>query len=270
MVNQTTVQDSTTIRFGSGKFEVGPDIAGLIDLGAMTGITFTETFEKVKVNSDNAGEISSFIRNHKATLSGDMLEVNLANLNIIRGGVDTYTPAAGTEVSGHSEIITTGTWDHDQFIELPHQMYDLSKITPTSVTASTHGVLVLNTDYFIVQDPGTNKWGIAVKDTGVTDAENITVVYTYTPAASKTLTSGGKTTIAAKVVRVTNIDSSTPAKVFRITLFKASNSDGISMTFQSDEQANGPNTVRVTMEGVCDATAAVGAQLFEIYDTQSA
>ena len=94
--NMTTVQQQSTIRFGSGKFEVGETEDNMIDLGAMNGVAFEETWDEIQVTSDNAGVITAGIRNHKAALKGDLMEINLKNLALIRGGIDKYdeVPAA--------------------------------------------------------------------------------------------------------------------------------------------------------------------------------
>lgn len=85
--NMTTVQKRSTIRFGSAKFEVGETEDKMIDLGAMRGIAFEESWDELLVMSDNAGQILAGISNHTATISGDLMEINLSNLNVIRGGI---------------------------------------------------------------------------------------------------------------------------------------------------------------------------------------
>lgn len=264
---QTSVQTTSAIRFGSGILEVGANVGALVNLGAMKGIKFTEEFDKISVMSDNAGEIYAGIRNHKATVEGDLMELNLTNLNSLRGGIDTYATVAAAEVAGYSQAVASGGWSYNKFIEFTHQMGTLAKITPTSVTAGTNGALVLNTDYMIVQDAGTSKWGIIVIDsnTVTTEAQTITIVYTYTPAASKSLTSGGKLTISPKVVRITNTDAN--GKIFRITVYKATNAQGIELELQPDDSED-PNTIPIKLEGVLDVSRTAGDQLFEIYDTQ--
>lgn len=85
----TTVQQRSTIRFGSAKFEVGEDLDSLVDLGAMRGVEFEESWDEVRVNSDNAGVILVGINNQQATIRGDLMEINLRNLAMLRGGIDT-------------------------------------------------------------------------------------------------------------------------------------------------------------------------------------
>src|SRR5690625_647503 len=84
----TKVQQGNTIRFGSAKFEVGEDVDSLVDLGAMRGIEFEETWDELRVESDNAGTIVVGMSNHQATIRGDLMEINLQNLAILRGGID--------------------------------------------------------------------------------------------------------------------------------------------------------------------------------------
>src|SRR5699024_5012662 len=84
----TKVQQSNTIRFGSAKFEVGEDEESLVDLGAMRGVEFEESWDEMQVNSDNAGVIIVGMMNQQVAIRGDLMEINLKNLAILRGGID--------------------------------------------------------------------------------------------------------------------------------------------------------------------------------------
>lgn len=86
--NMTTVQKASSIRFGSAKFEVGEDLESMVDLGAMRGIEFEESWSEIQVKSDNAGIIIAGINEHQTSLKGDLMEINLTNLALIRGGID--------------------------------------------------------------------------------------------------------------------------------------------------------------------------------------
>lgn len=92
---QTTVQKGNTILFGSGKFEISKDGIDWVNLGAMNGIVFTESWEDVLVDSDNAGRIKTGIKNQEASLAGDMLEIDLEKLSILRGDLDKYSKDPG-------------------------------------------------------------------------------------------------------------------------------------------------------------------------------
>lgn len=110
-MRQTTVQEANTIRFGSAKVEVGETVETLENLGAMKNVVFEETWDKIKVMSDNAGEVTVGIRNHKAAIGGEMMEISLGKLNIIRGGIDkleTVTEGEGENVVDVAKRLTSG------------------------------------------------------------------------------------------------------------------------------------------------------------------
>jgi len=102
-MKQTIVKNVNAIPMGSGKFEISIDGINWTDLGAMQNIVFTETFDKVSLYSDNAGIIKEYIKNHHASLAGDLQELSLADLNTLRGGIDVYTSDPGV-----SETLKTG------------------------------------------------------------------------------------------------------------------------------------------------------------------
>ncbi|MFS0820758.1 hypothetical protein [Bacillus sp. 1P02SD] len=101
----TTVQQRNTIRFGSAKFEVGETEETLVDLGAMRGISFEESWDEMQVKSDNAGVIVAGITNHQAKIAGDLMEINLKNLSILRGGIDKYEEVAADAESGKKAAV---------------------------------------------------------------------------------------------------------------------------------------------------------------------
>ncbi|MBS4191744.1 hypothetical protein KHA94_16260 [Bacillus sp. FJAT-49705] len=98
--NMTTVQQRSSIRFGSAKFEVGETEESLVDLGAMRGITFEESWDELQVKSDNAGVIVAGITNHGAKISGELMEINLKTLATIRGGIDKYDEIPADQETG--------------------------------------------------------------------------------------------------------------------------------------------------------------------------
>ena len=101
---QTSIQNENKISFGSGKLEYSTDSGSTwTDLGAMRNIVFTESWTQVKVPSDNAGIVKTGIRDQLASISGDLMEIDLGKLNALRGGLDTYS-----EDSGVSETLKSG------------------------------------------------------------------------------------------------------------------------------------------------------------------
>ena len=327
-MRQTTVQQFNTIRFGSGKFEVN-DGFSWIDLGAMRDIEFEEEWDKVTVMSDNAGEIVMGIRNHKAALGGSLMEINLANLNTLRGGIDNYSVNAGVIVSDAEQFVDSGDWADSRFIKIANQNHDQSAITvnfvagriatepaeagtdDTTVNITGHGLqtgdymrnlsrnnevrvvtrvdddqftvaavtnqaegdnielyLTYNPatpDYEQVQDANGDR-GLLVYIAGIPAlAHDIMINYDYTPPASRILMSGGRQTINAMQVRVTNYNEA--GQMFRVTVRKATTEEGIVIDFQADDDED-PNMVPIKMVGTLDTTQAVGEQLFVIYDEQ--
>ena len=105
-MSQTVVKQARKINFGSGKFEISTNGTSWTNLGAMRGIVFAEIWDKVTVMSDNAGVIKEFIKNHFATLSGNLMEIDLADLNTIRGGIDNYSADVGESESLKSGGLT--------------------------------------------------------------------------------------------------------------------------------------------------------------------
>lgn len=263
MAYQNTVQNSNAIRFGSGKLEVGDDVGSLVNLGAMRGIKFSDEFDVVEIETDNCAPITVGVKNHVASVEGELVEINLTNLNNIRGGIDTLTNVAGTSTDitaeTHTLSGTTGT-------RLDHANGDGTIVTAITVTDADDGAAVLNTDYVLYVD-SEGYTCIARVDGSIviTDGDGVKVNYTYVPNAAIKLTSGGKVTISTKVVRITNTNES--GKDFRITVYKATNQKGIELELQGDDDDD-VSTVAISLKGVCDSTRDAGDQLFEIYDEQ--
>ena len=265
-MSQTAVQQSNKITFGSGKFEASVyGGGGYINLGAMRNIVFEETWTEKEIMSDNAGIIKTMLTEHKASLSGDLMEIDLSNLNLLRGGIDNYDAIAADPVVGEVQVVMSGDWGYNTFIPLSHSMGAGTLITVTSVTGSTDGLLVVAVDYDNVLVNGVS--GIIVKDsaTVTTIAQNLTIVYTYTPAASETLSSGGKYTITPIAVKITNTNAA--GEDFIIEVYKAANAAGITLNLQPDEGGD-PNVIPIKLTGDLDVAKDAGNQLFIITSEQ--
>jgi hypothetical protein len=264
-VRQTLVQDGNTVRLGSGMLEVGDDVGTLVNLGLMNDVNFEETFDRAKVMTDNGGEVDLGIRNHKAGVQGNLVEINLSNLNLIRGGIDNYETVAAAPVAVTNEaIVLNGT----NFVRLANKNGDKTEVTAITVTnVAGTTTYVRNTDYVMAVDSQGYTCIARIAGGTITDKSTVHVDYTHTPAAAKKLTSGGKFTIAPKVVRITNTNDA--GKIFRITVYKATNEAGIKFEFPGDEDVE-LMTVPINLVGVVDTVREAGDQLFEIYDEQSA
>jgi len=266
-MSQTTVQRSGAIKLGSAKVEVGDDVGSLQNLGAMRGITLSESWDKVEVESDNAGTIKEYIKNQRVAITASLIEIDLEMLNEIRGGIDTYDTVDGTLVEDHNQVVNSGDWGYNDFIIFDHQNGDNSQITPESVTGSVDGALVADTDYYVgMNERGESGIFIIDSATVTTESQNITIVYDYTPVTSKILSSGGKKTINPKVVRLTNTDEN--GKNLQITVYYAFVEEGITLEFPSDE-AEDVMVAPINLVGKVDVDRTAGDQLYEIIDEQS-
>ncbi len=262
---QTTVQEAKTLRFGSGKLEIGDDIGTLVNLGIMTDIVFEETFDRIVVTPDNGPKVTIGIRNHEASIQGNLLEVNLSNLNLIRGGIDNYETVTAAPVTVTNEaVVLNGT----NFVRLANKNGNKTEVTAITVTNTAGAVTYArNTDYVMAVDSQGFTCIARIAGGTITDKQTVHVDYTYTPAAAKKLTSGGKYAIEPKVVRITNTNDDN--KEFRVTIYKAENAGGIKLELQSDHEGEVIPTP-ISLVGTVDTTRTAGDQLFEIYDEQSA
>jgi len=264
MPRQTIVQDSNTIRFGSAKIEAGATVGTLVDVGAANNVVFTESWDAVKVKSQNAGIITVGIQNQKAKVTFDMLETNMTRLNMLRGGIDTYSVIAAAPVNVTTESVTLDTTVATRLA----YKNGAGTIVTAIVVDNAGGVpYTVNTDYAVGIDSAGYTVITRIAGGGIADGETVFVDYTYTPNASKTLSSGGKFTMTQNVLRLTNTNAA--GKDYTITFYKANTAEGINFTYNDDENVE-PDSTSVVMECERDEDLAAGAQLFTIVDEQGA
>lgn len=261
---QTTVQHPETIRFGSGRLEIGKSLDSLVDVGALTGVHFThELGDKVTITSDNTGVILERAGTQTAKVEANLMEINLDTLAVYMGGVSKLETVAGSQQTVTNEEHTLkGT----TFIRLDHRMSDGNEVTIDSVKKKGGSAAVEDTDYVVAIDSDgytciARKSGSSV----ITDGSTVQVSYKYTPAAYKRLSFGGLQQLDAAVARITNYDSL--GREFSITVYKATADSGIEIEFQADD-ADETDVVPITLVGTEDTSRAVGDQLFVIEDRQ--
>lgn len=264
---QTTVQHADTIRFGSGIVEIGDSVDKLVNVGAVTGVAFSHSFEKTSIPSDNAGVILDKISNEQATISGNFMETGLPLLAQYINGLATLTAVSGSETPVTGEVHNLGKTGVG--VRLDHRSVNSigQADIATSVVVKQNGeTKMYDEDYGLYLD--VDGWtAIYIKPGGAIQAsKDITVDYKYVPAVSKRLDVGGKQKINANVVRITNINSE--GKKFEITVYKAAANSGIGITFNSDDSSD-VDVVPFELVGTLDVNRASGAQLFTIVDEQS-
>lgn len=261
---QTAVQHPETIRFGSGRLEIGKSLDSLVDVGALTGVHFTHDLgDKVIITSDNAGVVLERAGTQTAQVEANLMEINLDTLAVYMGGVSKLETVAGSQKTVTNEEHTLkGT----TFIRLDHRMGEGNAVTIDSVKKKGGSAAVEDTDYVVALDSDgytciARKSGSSV----IKDGSVVQVSYKYTPAAYKRLSFGGLQQLDAAVARITNFDSL--GREFSITVYKATADSGIEIEFQADD-ADETDVVPITLVGTEDTSRAVGDQLFVIEDHQ--
>lgn len=263
MAYQTSVKNAKTIRFGSAKTEVGKTLGSLVDLGLASDVEFTEESEPKVIKPDNGPEIEVGRINHTATVKFNLWEVNLENLALIRGGIDSYTtiPGTPTSVSNEKHVLTDIESERLNF-----RNGDGSVVTSIVVKDEEGNTAALNTDYVVFVDPeGYTCIARVAGSTVISSGEEIQVSYSYTPNTAVKLSTGGLDTISPRVVRLTNTNAE--GKVFRITVYSAKNQKGIDIKLPSDDSSDNMQP-SIELKGIKDITRAIGDQLYEIYDEQ--
>ena len=261
---QTTVQHPETIRFGSGRLEIGKSLDSLVDVGALTGVHFTHDLgDKVTINSDNAGVILERAGKQTAKIEANLMEINLDTLAVYMGGVSKLERVDGTQqIVTNEEHTLKGT----TFIRLNKPMGNGTEVTIDSVKKKNGPAAVKDTDYIVALDAdGYTCIARKSSSTVLTDGSAIQVSYKYTPAAYKKLGFGGLKKLDANVARITNFDSK--GRAFSITVYKATADTGIKIEFKADD-ADETNVVPIALVGTEDTSRTAGDQLFVIEDHQ--
>ncbi len=268
---QTTPQLLNAVTMGSAKIEIRPygSTGSYTDYGLASNVEFTETITPAELKADNASPITVELEEHSATVKFDMLEQDLAKIYALRGGaagLDTYTTQAAEAVTVTDEPHTlTGT----KMVALDFRNGDGTEVSTIVVTDASANAAVRNTDYVIVVgSDGKTYIGRVAGSLVLADGEGVLVDYSYTPLASKSLSSGGKSTIGDLDVKLTNIKNIGGVdKTKTITVYKMQVQSGLDYKFPAGDSSD-PLSYPVELKGYDDATRTAGDQLYKIVDEQ--
>jgi hypothetical protein len=263
-MNQQPVINKKNLKIGSVKIEISDNGAIWNNLGTGNKAKFAEKIESVPIESDNGGVIDFIDKDQTCEISYTMLEFDLEVLSKLRGGIDNYSVIAGTPTAVSGEALGTG-WTKGKPIKLANK--NGSNTTLTNIVVKAAGsALTINTDYQTYVGDGSNgEFGCTYIVPVSAQAGVLTADYTYTPNTSVIITSGGGVSISPKMVRVTNMN--TAGKKFEITIFKAYNSDGLSIDFPADADGKVWETP-IKLAGSNDITRPANAQLYQIINEQ--
>lgn len=265
MAYQQPMGDVKKTILGSVDIEVSEDGVSYVTLGTGNGAKVEESFDVVELKSDNGGVWGRLATNQKCTVSFQMQEIDLEVLNLLRGGIDTFSVVAATPVAVAGEAHGTGLTAGVPF-KLANK--NGANTVVSSVVVKEDGVaLTVNTDYKVIVGDGN----VGIKgytyivplaaQTGV-----ITVDYTYIPNAKRVLSTGGKVMIAPRYVRATHFNEA--GEMYRVTIYAARNTNGISMEFPADESGE-ILMLPIALTADLNTSRSKGDQLYSIEDERS-
>lgn len=280
---QNTVQDLTARLKGSGILEIAPYSAGTVaalvastgdgdaigtwvNVGSIESLKVKEDMVSTILEGDNAEE-EAYVSKHTVTISFNQREAMRAAIRaVLRGSFDVSgTPVAAAIVNGASQAVGSGAWAYNTFIPIANQNGDGSIIAITSVTGATDGALVADTDYALLKDDD-GIYGIIIMDsaTVTTLAQVVTIVYAYTPYASKTFYTGGKSSLPYFMARITNLDEND--LMVRHWFWKCSIDSGYDFSYKKDMDADPIVSTPVSISVRIDNSIATkGKQLYSWY-----
>lgn len=248
--------------------------ASWTNLGVLSaGTTVTYNYDLIGLESGNKGSLRSRAKNEKIALAPSTLwSWDVETWSKFSGGLFTYSSIAGTPVSGASQVVASGDWAYNKFIEIENQNGDGSTITINSVTGGTDGALVSETDYF----KGRNErgiWGIFVKDsvTVTTLSQTITIDYDYTPATGRKITAGQSSKVLSRFyARLRHYtDDALTTWDAQCLIYGVDMDSGLNFNFKGANE-DGVNEITVAFTGNVDTSKTSGAQLFEMTINDSA
>lgn len=247
----------------------GDTVGGLVSVGACDGNANANLqYTRFKYQDSGAETLKEYVKNMILNIDFTLSELNPTKITQLGTGIFTQTSAAGTPVSGGSQVVASGGWEYNIPILLTGQNSTGAIPTINSVTGSVDGVIVLHTDYTPVKIG--SRWYITIVDstTVTTEAQTMTFDTDYTPSASETLDVGSSLVVLTpKIVQFEHTDAS--SNVRSLTVWSAAPGDGgFAFSFGSalDE---GVNLMPISLEGNLDEDRTDGEQLFQYFDEQS-
>lgn len=234
-MSQTIIQNNSAVRVGSVKLEVGINLASMVNVGALRGVSWKQKGTTDEISFDNVDPIKKFSKGDIFALSASLCEINWDNIQAMNDGQVSIVNNPGTLQTVTAEPKGTG-WTVGVPIRMDFKNGN-NLVVGAIVVKAGAPTLVLNTDYRVYVANGTN--GVAgytyiVPETVQTLA--ITFGYTYTPNASKTITFNATGVKTGKFIRITNTDSAGKNQVF--VMSGTTNINPIEITFASDNEAN--------------------------------
>jgi hypothetical protein len=274
MPNQVVSTEKKIIFPDGSAFEVSDDNgSSYTSVGVLEGgVVFTYNFDKIEVETGNAGDLSARIKNEKLALAPSaFLSWNPEVWEKFGGGALTYTAIANTPVPGATQDILSGVWAFEKFIKIENQNYDGGAITVNTVTGSIDGALTVTTQYVVSQNE-KGEYGITILTSGAaTLAQDIEIDYDYTPAAGKQVTAGTSSLVLDDfIVRVRHYtDDALTLWDSELMVYSVDMDSGLSFNMKGANE-DGVNSITVAMTAKNKLGNSDGDQLFKLTINEAA
>lgn len=274
MVYQTTPVDADDIRTGSVKIEARAygSSGAYTNLGTATGIGTRPEVEDFTIEGDNTGDVLKFLGAQKLTISANLIEYNLTALNTLLSGATTYATTAGDAVTGATATLTFSATT--ERVKVPNRHWSTDKYAAVSITSikdvTDTTTYTTEDDYLAHIDEDGYTWIVRNTAGDITSGQSVHIIYDYTPLATKTLSTGGKTSKNYLELKLTNTDDA--AKTIVVDIYKASikGMPLLPTSFPTDKGGNNSSwAIPIEIEAIEDTTRTAGDQLFKITDSQN-
>lgn len=254
---------STALLIQKGNIWVGDNSGNAVDLGAVRKVRFMGKTIKQQIESDNRGTILNHARLN-GEIEFDWLEPgSVSNLAVLFKGLVTATTTVGASTPVTGEVTASGSWAYLQPIWFAQQ--SATQVVPTSITVTggTDGLLTANTNYFVMQDAATLRWGVYIKSGGAvtTLSQSLTFTYTVTIAANRILTGGTTLTQTARYVKIVGPLETNSAVTRTIELSSATAASDMLIPFVDVENGNDVGVMPVKLENDKAATWTITDQV---------
>lgn len=243
---QTSVQNSSSIRLGSGTLSIDG-----VNVGALEKAKLDVTFKVLQLKADNT-RLAPRKSIDKVQFSANLFEILLANLEKI-DGFGTATDTAGASIPVTAEVLrASGTFAATDVLYFANANGDKTAVSSvvvkngaTTLTAGTDYVVVLGSD----GRTGIARVGTSLTLTGI----GLNVSYSYVPNVKKTYTFNDVVkAIGYYEVKFENVDEN--GKKFSITIPKGFNTENLTFEFASDEKLDEAMKYPVKFEAFPDAS----------------
>ena len=241
---------------------VGDDEDSLVDIGVIpeeTDSSLSITYEVQTVMGSKREKVLEYVRNMAAEGTSAIYQVKLKTLNDLLGGVMDIEESEGSNVPSATHKIAKG-YAKETVYTLPGQNADGSAQTISKVNDGTED-LTDGVDY--VQAKGADgSWDIMLLS-AATATEELTVTYSYTPAAYVDAYMGDSVRkITPKMIR---FYKEYGGKKFWVDLYSAKVTNGLQIGFPA-ASADTPMSIPLTISGELDTSRVAGKQLLRIHD----